>query len=133
MLPKINRILTILLIATLFGGISGCYIDTNDDRDNEPPAVPRGVKTTTGDEEVIIEWYPNGEFDLAGYQVWRGRNSIDFDNLADVSENTTQYIDTSVRNGETYYYAVSAYDIHGNEANSVLKMLGIRRGQKVEI
>ncbi len=116
MLSKMNKTLTILLITLLFGGITGCYIDANDDRDREPPAVPRGVRTTTGDEEVIIEWYPNGEYDLAGYQVWRGRNGIDFDNLAEVSEHTTHYIDTSVRNGETYYYAVSAYDTDGNES-----------------
>ena len=116
MLSKINKILTILLIATLLGGISGCYIDANDDRDREPPAVPRGVRTITGDEEVIIEWYPNGEYDLAGYQIWRGRDSINFDNLAEVSENETRYRDTTVRNGETYYYAVSAYDTDGNES-----------------
>ena len=115
MLSKINRILAILLIAVLFGGISGCYIDT-DSTDDEPPAVPRGVRTITGDAEVIIEWYPNGEYDLAGYQVWRGRDGDNFDNLADVSEHTTRYIDTTVRNGETYYYAVTAYDTDGNES-----------------
>ena len=116
MLSKINGILITLMFAMLFGGISGCYIDTTDDRDNEPPAVPRGVRTITGDEQVIIEWYPNGEYDLAGYEVWRGRDGTNFDRLADVSENTTRYIDTTVRNGETYFYAVSAYDIHENES-----------------
>ena len=116
MLSKIDKILTLLLAALICGGISGCYIDTDDDRDNEPPAVPRGVRTITGDEQVIIQWYPNGEYDLAGYQVWRGRDGTNFDNLADVPENTTRYIDTTVRNGETYYYAVSAYDIHENES-----------------
>ena len=117
MLAKIDKILAILLAALLFGGISGCYIDASDDRDDEPPAVPRGVRTITGDEEVIIEWYPNGEYDLAGYQVWRGRDGTNFDSLADVSENTTRYVDRTVRNGETYFYAVSAYDIHDNESD----------------
>ena len=116
MLAKIDRILTILLAALLFGGISGCDIDANDNRDDEPPAVPRGVRTITGDEQVIIEWYPNGEYDLAGYQVWRGRDDTNFDLLAEVSENATRYIDTTVRNGVTYYYAVSAYDVDGNES-----------------
>ena len=116
MLAKINKILTLLLVALIFGSISGCYIDASDDTDEEPPAVPRGVRTITGDEQVIIEWYPNGEYDLAGYQVWRGRDDTNFDSLAEVSENATRYIDTTVRNGETYYYAVSAYDIHGNES-----------------
>ncbi len=117
MLSKINGILITLMFAMLFGGISGCYIDTTDDFDDEPPAIPRGVRTITGDEQVIIEWYPNGEYDLAGYEVWRGRDGTNFDSLADVSENTTRYIDTTVRNGETYFYAVSAYDIHENESD----------------
>ena len=116
MLSKINKFLTLLCVALIFGSINGCYIDADDDRDNEPPAVPRGVRTITGDEQVVIEWYPNGEYDLAGYEVWRGRDGTNFDSLADVSENVTRYIDTTVRNGETYYYAVSAYDIEGNES-----------------
>ena len=116
MLSKINKLLILLLAALIFGSISGCYIDTDDDTDREPPAVPRGVRTITGDEQVIIEWYPNGEYDLAGYEVWRGRDGTNFDSLADVSENATRYIDTTVRNGETYYYAVSAYDVDGNES-----------------
>ena len=78
MLSKINTMFTLLLVALILSGLSGCYIDTNDDRDNEPPAVPRGVRTITGDEQVIIEWYPNGEYDLAGYQVWRGRDGTKF-------------------------------------------------------
>ena len=90
MLAKNNKISTLLLVALIFGGLSGCYIDTEDDRDNEPPAVPRGVITITGDEQVVIEWYPNGEYDLAGYEVWRGRDGTNFDSLADVSADTTR-------------------------------------------
>ena len=115
MLVKINGILTTLLFVMLLGNISGCYVDTSN-IDDEPPAVPRGVRTITGDEQVIVEWYPNGEYDLAGYTVWRGRDDTDFNALVEVSENTTRYTDTTVRNGETYHYAVSAYDIDGNES-----------------
>ena len=116
MLFKMNGILTTLLFVMLLGNIGGCYVDTSN-TDDEPPAVPRGVRTITGDEQVIVEWYPNGEYDLAGYTVWRGRNDTDFDALAEVSDGATRYTDTTVRNGETYYYAVSAYDIDGNESN----------------
>ena len=117
MLLKINGILTTLLLAVLCAGISGCYIDT-DDTDREPPAIPRGVRTITGDEQVVVEWYPNGEFDLAGYRIWRGRDDTNFnDLLVEVPENTTFYTDTDVQNGRTYYYAVSAYDTEGNESD----------------
>lgn len=118
MLSKINGILITLMFAMLFGGISGCYIDTTDDRDDEPPAIPRGVRTITGDEQVIVEWYPNGEYDLAGYRVWRGPDGTNFNEmLREVPQGTTRYTDTTVRNGVTYYYAVSAYDIHDNESD----------------
>ena len=116
MLLKINKTFATLLLTVLFAGISGCYIDT-EEIDREPPAIPRGVRTITGDQEVTIEWYPNGEFDLAGYRIWRGRDGTNFnDLLVEVSENTTFYIDTDVQNGSTYYYAVSAYDTEGNES-----------------
>ena len=115
MLFKINGILTTLLFVMLLGNIGGCYVDTSN-TDDEPPAVPRGVRTITGDEQVVIEWYPNGEYDLAGYTVWRGHNGTDYDALVEVSDGATRYTDTTVRNGETYYYAVSAYDIDGNES-----------------
>ena len=39
-----------------------------------------------------------------------------FDALVEVSDGATRYTDTTVRNGETYYYAVSAYDADGNES-----------------
>ena len=115
MIFKINGILTTLLTVLLFGSISGCYVDTSD-TDEEPPAVPRGVRTITGDTQVIVEWYPNGEYDLAGYTVWRGRDGTNFDALAEMAEGATRYTDTTVRNGETYFYAVSAYDTDGNES-----------------
>lgn len=105
----------------------GCYIDADDDRDDlnvdiDPPAIPRGVRTITGDEYVIIEWYPNGENDLDGYKVWRGEDDINFDLIAEIQTSGTeenhreQYTDTDVRNGSTYFYAVTAYDINGNES-----------------
>jgi len=84
--------------------------------DIEAPAAPRGVTSTTGDGQVWVDWYPNGESDLAGYKVWR--NSIDLDSayflIATVSG--TSFTDNNVNNGTTYFYAVSAYDDDGNES-----------------
>ena len=107
------------MCAILAVTLIGCYIDANveDDKDLEPPAVPRGVRTITGDGYVVIEWYPNAEFDLDGYTIWRSENNNDFDAIADVSKNTTEYTDRDVRNGRTYYYAVSATDYDDNESD----------------
>ena len=112
MLRQIQLLFTLLLCVIPAMTLIGCYIDVDDDGyiDREPPAVPRGVRTITGDGYVDIEWYPNGEFDLVGYIVWRSSNNTDFDAIADLPEGTTRYRDRDVRNGRTYYYAVSAYD-----------------------
>ena len=85
--------------------------------DTEPPAIPRGVLTTTGDERVTIEWFPNGERDLTGYRIWRSEDNVDFDLLEEVSSDTARYVDTDVINGSTYYYAVSAFDFDDNESD----------------
>ncbi len=117
MFAKINRMLLKFLTLMLLFSSYGCYIDTNDSDDNEPPAVPRGVRTITGDEQVHIEWYPNAEHDLAGYRIWRSVDGLNFDELlTETSAGTIRYTDTGVRNGYTYYYAVSAFDFEDNES-----------------
>ena len=115
MLKKITDLIALFLCTILVVTLVGCYIDADTD-DNEPPAVPRGVRTITGDGYVIIAWYPNAEFDLDGYVVYRSENNRDFDEIADLSVGTTEYTDTDVRNGRTYYYAVSAFDRDNNES-----------------
>ncbi len=119
MLKRITELMVLFFSAILVVTLIGCYIDADDDDDidREPPAVPRGVKTITGDGYVIIQWYPNGEFDLEGYTVWRSENNNDFDSIAELSANATEYTDNNVRNGRTYYYAVSAIDYDGNESD----------------
>ena len=119
MLTKIKELMTLFLSVILLTNLSGCYIDVDDDNDNidqEPPAVPRGVRTITGDGSVRIEWYPNGEFDLEGYTVWRRNDNEGFVALTDLPANSIHYTDRDVRNGRTYYYAISAYDSSGNES-----------------
>ena len=58
--------LTLSLIWTF-----GCETNNSVESDTEPPAIPRGVVSITGNERVTVEWFPNGEQDLAGYKVWR--------------------------------------------------------------
>lgn len=88
-----------------------CY----EEIDHEPPSVPRGVNSITGDGEVMLTWYHNTEPDLAGYRVYRcpmpdgpyiliGETNLDY------------FLDCELINGKTYYYAVSAFDIHNNES-----------------
>lgn len=128
MLTQIYRFITALLfVVTLFGLILGCGSDDDDDDivqiDTEPPAIPRGVRSITGDNEVIVEWFPNGEVDLAGYNIWRDDDGDEnFELIAEIvldsasDEDRYSFVDDQVINGFTYSYAVSAIDYDGNES-----------------
>jgi hypothetical protein len=87
--------------------------------DNEPPAVPSGVYSVTGDREVAVYWSPVIEEDCEGYNVYRGDSSLVgpyylVSTLYGVYED--YYLDTGLLNGKTYYYAVASFDESGNES-----------------
>jgi len=116
MFERKKHILTFGIIFIMLISVYGCETRNSCRSDTTPPAIPRGVRSITGDGKVTIEWYPNGEEDLAGYTVWISRDDADFDLLAEVSAGANSYVDRDVINGETYYYAVAAFDKEGNES-----------------
>lgn len=67
-------------------------------------------------ESAVVSWQPNTEPDLAGYQIYYGTTSRFYSVIIDVG-NTTQYTVTGLNPGVTYYFAVTAYDINGNESD----------------
>ncbi len=90
--------------------------------DTEAPAVPRGVRSTTGDEAIYLQWYPNSESDLDGYNVYRSFAATGyFDFLTSVY--SPYFVDYNVTNGVTYYYAVTALDDAGNESDLSLDLV----------
>jgi hypothetical protein len=85
--------------------------------DDTTPFPPDGVFSVTGDRVVTIYWNENQEPDLAGYAVYRGTTDPGpYHFLADVSASQTYYDDFDVNNGETWFYAVTAFDRTGNES-----------------
>lgn len=102
------------VLASLFSlaWLSGC-IEQSLESDTEAPAVPRGVVSTTGDQQVVISWYPNAEYDLAGYDVYRS-NTERGSYFRIGTTRSTSFVDREVTNGRTYYYAVAAYDNASN-------------------
>jgi hypothetical protein len=97
--------------------VAGCDDDPVVATDN-PPFPPDGVFSVTGDHLVTIYWNSNQEPDLAGYRVYRGNVDLSgpYYSLAEVSKSTTFYDDTQVNNGETWFYAVTAFDKNGHES-----------------
>ena len=66
-------------------------------------------------EQVTLAWDANTESDLAGYRVHYGTASGSYTTSVDVHKVTTSSIGTLTA-GQTYYFAVTAYDASGNES-----------------
>ncbi len=94
----------------------GCNEDkvTNVTVDRQPHTVD-GVYSVTGDGQVTVYWRANQESDIDYYKVYRNSAPTGTFTLVG-STSGTNFIDTSVTNGVTYYYAVSAVDLAGQES-----------------
>ena len=112
------RYLFILMIATLLLALSACDSRHDDPVyiDDVPPLPPVGIISISLDNAVELQWIPNQEGDVAGYTVYV---SDRFNGVYDPIGNTrsNSFIDRGARNGLTAYYAVTAYDVHGNESD----------------
>jgi hypothetical protein len=99
----------------ILGGIlfTGCIRIIEPDR--IPPSAPTGLRTSTGDNFIELAWDPSPETDVAGYNVFV---SARYDGRYELvgSTPTTYFMDAGAHNGNTYYYAVTAYDYDGNES-----------------
>jgi len=65
--------------------------------------------------QVTLAWDANTEPDLAGYKIHYGTASGNYSVHLDVL-NVTSYTVTGLTDGQTYYFAATAYDEAGNES-----------------
>jgi chitinase len=65
---------------------------------------------------VTLTWDANSEPDLAGYKVYYGTSSRNYPNVKDVGDKNTATI-SNLTDGQSYYFAVTAYDIGGLESD----------------
>ena len=89
--------------------------DANQKDDGIPPAVPTGVQISyASDGEILIEWIPNTEIDLKGYNVYRRTSKTDY---AYLTFTVNRYwFDDSLSYDEKYSYKISSVDIWGGES-----------------
>jgi hypothetical protein len=80
-----------------------------------PPPTPPPSPST---ENVTLTWTANGEPDLAGYKIYVGTNSgtYGFPGSPFVTGKVTSYTISNLPKGQTYYFAISAYDSAGNDS-----------------
>jgi hypothetical protein len=86
-----------------------------------PPAVPSGLQavfSSVGQQPFVdLTWAPNTDPDLAGYNVYRHEENGTWARLNSALVPTPSYRDSDVAAGRTYFYAVTAVDVHGNESS----------------
>lgn len=78
------------------------------------PSSPTPTATAT----ATLSWSPNTEPDLRGYKIYVGTGSgiYNYPGSPFVVGNVAAYTLTSLSAGQTYFFAVSAYDDSGNES-----------------
>jgi len=74
--------------------------------------------------QLRLAWDPNKESDLAGYKVYFGTSSKQYTASVDVG-NVNVYVLRGVKEGQTYYIAVTAYDLYFNESNYSIEVNGV--------
>jgi outer membrane protein assembly factor BamB len=78
------------------------------------PDVPQNLQITTGDEYIFLSWEPplnNGGTSILGYIIYRRTNSEHEKFLT--NDDILYYNDTSLTNGQEYFYQISATNIIG--------------------
>ena len=65
--------------------------------------------------QVTLEWEASPDPDVAGYNVYQGANSRDYDASMDVGNWTSATI-ANLEDNATYYFAVTAYNSVGDES-----------------
>jgi hypothetical protein len=106
------------------GGGDGGGDDGSGSEDTVPPGTPFGLivgsySDVTG---VTLLWESNSEPDLAGYNVYRRAVSAarepseDWSTVNSSVLGDASFTDTSVREGQTYEYAITALDEQDNES-----------------
>ncbi len=108
---KYANVIGLVMLVLMVAGCKEAFLEP----DLIAPSSPRGLATTTGDNQIEISWLPNPEPDVAGYNVYAS-SSYNGKYTLIGSTKETLFIDRGISNGVTYYYAVSAYDFAGNES-----------------
>jgi fibronectin type 3 domain-containing protein len=81
-----------------------------------PPAAPTGLTATAGAAQISLNW--NAVSGATGYKIYRGTSSGGETLLASLSGTATTYLDSSVTNGTTYFYQVTAVNGAGESGES---------------
>jgi len=78
---------------------------------------------------LTLAWDSNTEDDLAGYKVYYGTRSRDYDSVIDVGD-TTYHTIRGLEPETRYYLALTAYDISYNESDFSEEVSGVSKEEQ---
>jgi fibronectin type 3 domain-containing protein len=78
------------------------------------PPTPKEVVLKVGDQSIELSWKIDDTSGIGGYRIYRADSSGISPDLYDSSA-SMQYTDRSVKNGQEYFYQISAQDRKGFE------------------
>jgi hypothetical protein len=84
------------------------------------PYAPTSLSARPGQSHISLSWeseIPDPCFPIKKYRIYRGTRPGEENLLVEIGD-TTYYKDTSVKNGKTYYYRVSAVNAVGEGEQS---------------
>jgi parallel beta-helix repeat protein len=88
--------------------------------DSVPPIPPIGLKIALTTENITyLEWQPNTEDDLEGYNIYRSKkqNPRSWGKpIGSVGSGIEQYMDLDLEETTTYFYVITAFDEVPNES-----------------
>jgi hypothetical protein len=133
MVPRKLKLLPALALIGLLA--AGCTSDDNPlaptaSEDTTPPSIPQTVVEASDGLGHRLEWTPNAEADLAGYNVYRYDPDLSRDNsyvkMNDAILTANSY--TLPIETQTWNYRIRAVDRAGNESgwSNVVAVDGVR-------
>jgi hypothetical protein len=118
--PRILKLVVTLFGALMAFSLMSCSMmptwDFTFSEGGEEEGDDQGVPQGGGYAELSLVWDENTEPDLDGYKLYYGSTSRSYGYIIDVG-NQTDFTVVDLVEGETYYFAVTAYNTSGYESS----------------
>jgi len=107
-----KRLAASLLITALMSFLSACSLSSAGSGGSGGSGGDGGG---TGAHSVSLSWKASTSSNVTGYNVYRGSIAGSYGLINSMTSGTT-YTDTTVQNGQTYFYVVTTVDSAGAES-----------------
>lgn len=101
---------------TLPVNIGGPTNSQGDPIQVDPLLRPHELKISTGNQYAYLQWIPSEDSKVKGYHIYYGTKSTKYMHRKNVGGVNSFYLN-DLQNDARYYFAITGYDIQGNESD----------------